>query len=106
MSVLASLPLLWSQLPVQKIPNWLRPTITWLFLFGEPNLSIPGLIGGLIIWLKVISLFCLLGWVLSWLKTAVKEGQVARRGVLDIAALVALLVGMLSVLLSVLQSTG
>src|SRR4051794_32875116 len=106
MSVLSSIPLFWSQMTLQRLPAWLRPTISWLYLFGEPAFSIPGLLGGLITWIKVISLFCLLGWVVSWLVTALKERGVARRRWLDIAALVAIVGGMGTVLLRVLETTG
>src|SRR5206468_1357766 len=98
--------LVWSQLVALTIPGWLRPTISWLFLFGEPAISIPGLFGALITWLKVISLFCLLGWIVSWMTTAFKARGIVRGGVLDIAALVAVLGGLGTVLLRVLETTG
>ena len=42
--------------------------LPWLFVFGEPDdHDRPACSGGLITWLKVVSLFCLLGWVVSWL---------------------------------------
>src|SRR4051794_28720382 len=106
MSVLSPVPLVWSQMTLQRIPVWLRPTISWLFLFGEPAISIPGLLGGLITWVKVISLFCLLGWTVSWLTAALKERRVARGTWLDIAALVAVIGGLGTVLLRVLETTG
>jgi hypothetical protein len=106
MSVLSSVPLVWSQMTLQRIPNWLRPTISWLFLFGEPAVSIPGLLGGLITWIKVISLFCLLGWVGSWLVTALKERRIARGSGTDIAALAAVVGGAGIMLIRVLETTG
>src|SRR3954451_4688753 len=106
MSVLSPVPLVWSQMTLQRIPDWLRPTISWLFLFGEPAVSIPGLLGGLITWIKVISLFCLLGWVVSWLVTALKERKVARGSWMDIAALAAVVGGAGTMLIRVLETTG
>ena len=90
MSVLSSFPLLWSQqVPLGGLPSALRGIVSWLLIFGEPTLTIPGLVGGLITWAKIVSLFCLLGWVVSWLTAAFKERIVAQGGPLDIAALVA-----------------
>src|SRR4051794_3342248 len=106
MSVLSFFPLVWSQMVIQQLPAWLRPTISWLYLLGEPSVSVPGLLGGLITWVQGISLFCLLGWGVSWLTTALKERGVARGGWLDIAALVAVVGGLGTVLLRVLETTG
>jgi hypothetical protein len=80
--------------------------MTWLFLLGEPTITLPGLLGGLITWLKVVSLFCLVGWVVSWLATALKERTVARGNWLDVAALVALVGVVGTMLLRVLETTG
>jgi hypothetical protein len=83
-------------------PSWL----IWLFVWGEPSFSISGAWGGLMTWTKVVGLFCLLGWVMSWVMTALKEPQALRWKVLDYAALVALLGAAASVLLSVAESSG
>ena len=68
---LSSLPLLvWAQAGApQAPPNWLL----WFFVVGEPAVTIKGLPGGLLTWIKVLGLFCLLGWVLSWAVAALKE---------------------------------
>src|SRR4051812_12575158 len=105
MSVLSFIPLIWSQAASSVIPQWLRPTMLWLYVFGEPAQTVPGLFGSLILWLKVISLFCLLGWVVSWVTTALKERGVARVRWLDIAALAAVVGGVGTVLLRVLETT-
>ena len=83
-------------------PSWL----IWLFVWGEPSYSIPGVWGGLLTWTKVIGLFCLLGWVMSWVLTALKEPQVTRWKGLDIAALIALIGAVASALLSARESSG
>jgi hypothetical protein len=105
MSLLRVVPALWAQLVPTSIPAWLRPTIAWLFVFGEPAYTQRGLFGSFIVWLKVVSLFCLLGWVVSWLAAAFKQRKIANGSWLDIAALVAVVGGIASVLLRVLETT-
>jgi ABC-type transport system involved in multi-copper enzyme maturation permease subunit len=103
MSALLSFSLLWGQVAPTSIPPWLRPTIAWLFVLGEPAFTQRGLFGSFIVWLKVVSLFCLLAWVVSWLVTAFRQREIARGGWLDYAALAALIGGLTSVLLRVLE---
>jgi ABC-type transport system involved in multi-copper enzyme maturation permease subunit len=105
MDLFSSLPLLWGQAPVAggSIPQWLRVVFQWLVIFGEPRMTVPGLLGGLINWLKIISLFSLLGWLSAWLITAFKERIVARGSWLDFAALGALILAPVIVLLRVLE---
>ncbi|GAC1474636.1 MAG: hypothetical protein NVSMB9_25370 [Isosphaeraceae bacterium] len=99
------LPLLWGQMFLQGVPERLRPLIAWLFILGEPTLTIPGLLGGLMTWVKIISLFCLLGWSASWVVAALKRRSVARGSWLDIAALCAIVGVVGTFLLWVLQTT-
>jgi hypothetical protein len=112
MLVSHSLPLLWAQTFFQGIPPRFVPLMKWLYLFGEPTVTLPlttglltALLGGLLYWIKVVSLLCLLGWVVSWLTTALKERSVARGTWLDVAALVALIGGIGTVLLRILETT-
>jgi hypothetical protein len=89
------------------IPDWLM----WLFVWGEPAVTVPGALGGLITWLKVVGLFCLLAWAGSWVVTALKEKQSLlgrSRGAawLDVAALAAVALGVVAALLSVLQAAN
>jgi hypothetical protein len=105
-SLSVSIPLLWGQAFLPGVEGWLRPIMPWLFVFGEPTYTLPGLLGGLITWLKAVSLFCLFGWAASWLVAAMKERTVARGSWLDIAALVAVVGGVGTMLLRVLESTG
>ncbi|WP_435009995.1 hypothetical protein P12x_001214 [Tundrisphaera lichenicola] len=95
----------WAQAKLPGIPDWLVPIEEWLYVFGEPSVSIPGVLGGLITWLKVVGLFALLAWVFSWVASAVRTREKARTNVLDIAALVSLLGCLGAVVLNVLQST-
>jgi ABC-type transport system involved in multi-copper enzyme maturation permease subunit len=100
--------MLWAQQQVllPGIPGRWRPLLLWLLLFGEPSYMKPDLFGAFIFWIKVIGLFGLLGWVLSWVSTALKERTAARGSWLDIAALVAILTGIGAIVLHVLQATG
>ena len=88
------------------VPAGWVPTLKWLFVFGEPGVSIPGVTGGLITWIKVVSLFALLAWLLSWVVAAYKSREKSRGDWLDIAALVATLGCLAAVVLNVLQTTG
>ncbi len=106
MSVLSSFSLLWSQMALPGVSARIRPLLTWLFLIGEPSISIPGIWGGVLTWLKVVSLFSLLAWVTSWLTSALKDRAVGKGNWLDIAALVAFIASPGAVLLRVLETTG
>jgi len=111
MSASFSLPYLLGLIPLQDFPAALHNFVRWMHVLGEPGRTIPvvnlqdAILAGLITWAKVISLFCLLGWLLSWVTTALKERQVARGSWLDIAALVALIAAVGTMLIRVLEAT-
>lgn len=89
--------------PLPTPPTWLL----WLFTWGEPAVTISGPLGGVMTWIKVLGLFCLLGWLLAWLVTAVKDqSSTGRTGVLDLLALGGLIAGGVATFLGVLVSTG
>jgi hypothetical protein len=96
--------LVWAQAP----PSWLGNLLMWLYVWGEPSWTVAGTLGGLLTWVKVVGLFCLLGWLASWLVTALKDRPTRRGrptiGVLDALLLIGLLSGLLSVLLLVMLS--
>jgi hypothetical protein len=83
-----------------NFPEWLQ----WLFVWGEPGLTDVRFLGGLMTWAKVVGLFCLLGWSLSWIVAAFKEPDLKKTRALDIAAAVALLGGLVCALLQVLEA--
>src|SRR5262245_2475353 len=110
MSSFLSSPLLWAQAAAvnpapPEIPVALRRILFWLFLYGEPGLTSPGLLGGWIMWVKVISLLSLVGWVDSWLVTAVMERSVGVGKWYDYAAVAALGLARVTVLISGLQQS-
>ena len=91
------------------LPMWLVPTLKWLFVWGEPGLTSHDYgesFGGFITWVKVVGLFSLLGWALSWVVAAFRTRDRSKATGFDIAALVALGGCLLAVLVSVLQTTG
>jgi ABC-type transport system involved in multi-copper enzyme maturation permease subunit len=110
MSAPLMFPVLWAQAFLQGVPSKFRVLIGWLYVLGDPTVMLPPdttfhlLLGALISWLKVVSLICLFGWTLSWLSAALKEKAVGRIGPLDIAALVALVGIVGTVLLRVLET--
>jgi hypothetical protein len=88
------------------VPAAWVPTVKWLFVLGEPGVSIAGFAGGLITWVKVVSLFALLAWLLSWVVASYRTRVKSQADWLDIAAGLALLGCVGSVVLNVLQGTG
>ncbi len=106
MSALSSIPLLWSQAILPGVPDSVRTIVMWLLFFGEPTMTSRGLLGAVIFWMKVLSLFSLLGWVVSWVSAALKERTVARGNWLDYAAVVALGLGVIAMVIQVLQATS
>jgi hypothetical protein len=102
--------LIWSQAQTAAPPpSFVRNLVEWLFVFGEPGVTVNqfGLIvAGLITWLKVVGLFTLLAWVLSWVISAYKTRLKARADWLDIAGLLAVLGSVSSIALNVLQASG
>ena len=104
-------PLIWAQAFIEGFPERFRGIATWIYVLGEPMVTISSatasqaLLGGFITWIKVISLFTLLGWIASWLSTALKERTVAKGNWLDIALIVALVGGVGTMLLKVLESS-
>ncbi|MGE3821547.1 MAG: hypothetical protein AB7I30_19215, partial [Isosphaeraceae bacterium] len=101
-----SFPVLWAQANASPLPPSLRTALVWLQAFGEPTVTIPGFFAGPLIWLKVVSLFCLLGWIGSWLATAIRERNVGKGSWIDIAALVAVVGVVGTMLLRVLETSG
>src|SRR5262245_4852684 len=60
------------------IPPGQMNVLAWLYLSGDPTVSTNDLRGGLLTWLKAVSLLCLVGWVISWLVIGIKERVVGR----------------------------
>lgn len=109
MSSFVSLPLLWAQAATadsaaEAIPPLIRKTLFWLFLYGEPSFTVPGLLGGWLTWVKAVGLLCLVCWLGSWLVTAVKERVVGDGRWYDFVALAGLILTPITVLIRVLET--
>ncbi len=88
-------------------PNVWYAVLNWLITLGEPGLTIEGFPGAVLSWVKVVGLYCLMGWVLAWTYKAYKNQQIiGRTKILDYAALAAIGGLVCSVLLQIMQSTG
>ena len=57
-----------------------RSRLLWLFLASDPTRrsADESLVGGILTWVKAMSLICLVCWVVSWLLIGVKERIVAQ----------------------------
>jgi hypothetical protein len=103
------LALLWAQAPAAapvrvEIARETLVRLRWLFLFSDPAATSNNLAGGLLTWLKVMSLICLVCWIVSWLVTGVKQGLVGRGRWFDYIGVAALLLTPATVLIRVLES--
>ena len=101
--------LLWAQAQLPGIPPKLVPAFVWIYIFGEPGVTVNDygpVVGGLITWLKVVGIFALLAWVMSWVAAALRTRTRAKADVLDVAALAALGGCLVAVVLNVLQATN
>ncbi len=101
--------LLWSQVQTAGPPGLKVRIVQWLYVFGEPGVTDNGngpIIGGLITWIKVVSLFTLLAWMFAWVISAYKARIKTRTDWLDVAGLIALLGCVVSVALNVLELSG
>src|SRR4051812_5628698 len=96
---------LWAQTVMPGIPPRFVPTLQWLYLLGEPGISMSNIWGSLINWAKVVSIFALIAWLFSWVASAFRQREKNRGDWLDIAALVALVASLLPLVLNVLQTT-
>ncbi len=109
MPAIPFLPLLWGQASPADPPTALRNLITWLYLLGAPTQTFYGtttvaiLLQGLLLWVKVVGLFCALGWAVSWVSAGLKARLIARGNWLDLTLLGAIIGGFATVLWVVLE---
>ncbi len=86
--------------------------LAWLYLsgdssvtlFAEPGLTRAYLLGNLLFWAKAVSLLCLVGWVISWVVTGIKERVIAPDSWFGYVILAAVIMTPLTVMLRVLES--
>ncbi len=111
-----SLPMLWAQAPapaaaaaaanapVVPFTREALAAFSWLVLWSDPTITSNDLTGGMLTWLKAISLVCLVCWVASWLLIGVKQGLIGRGQWFDYLGVAALILTPLTVMLRVLES--
>ncbi len=99
-------PLLWAQAATTppEISPAARNALIWLYLGGDTTVAFPGLLGALWTWTKILALVALVGWVGSWVVTAVKERYVGVGRWYDYLGLLALALIPLTVLAQVMQT--
>ncbi len=105
-----SWPLLWAQAKAPSAPGvgalsprWVA-ALQWLYLWSDPSFTTSNILGGMLTWLKAVSLFCLVSWVLCWLVIGLKEGVVGRGRWYDYLGVAALLLTPIAVMMKVLES--
>jgi hypothetical protein len=76
----------------------------WLYIASDPGFRSSDLVGNILTWVKAISLLCLVGWLVSWLVTGVKERVIGQGKWYDYLGVIALILTPLSVMLRVLES--
>jgi hypothetical protein len=85
--------------------EWLT-TFKWLYLSGDPTFTTRDVMGGLLTWVKAVSLIALLGWVASWLVLGLKERLIGQGRWYDYLGAAALILTPLAVMLRVLELVG
>jgi ABC-type transport system involved in multi-copper enzyme maturation permease subunit len=81
--------------------------IQWLFVWGEPGITDARVFGGFITWAKVLGLFCLLGWVGTWIVRDLADPSWTKHWRRRLATLLgAIVFGLAGYLLQTLEATG
>jgi hypothetical protein len=78
--------------------------LLWFALWSDPTITSNDLVGGMLTWLKAMSLVCLVCWVAGWLVTGIKQGIVGRGRWFDYFGLAALILTPVTVMVRVLES--
>lgn len=96
------LPLLARATP-SPVPPWLQ----WLFVWGDPGFTDGRWFGAPITWMKVVGLFCLIGWILARVVSATRIRGILpyRRPGLAVLG-TGLILGLFSTVIQVLDQTG
>ena len=109
MSVPISVPWAWAQmltLNVQGLPDWAKGPVMWTVAIGDPTLTVPAWWGGLLTWVKIVGILCLIAWVFSWVAAALRERTAGRGSWVDFVGLAGLGVGLVAVVLQTRITLG
>ncbi len=102
-------PVLWAQTnvannPAPRLTRQAAIAIQWLFIASDPGVGLrDSLLGGVLSWIKALSLICLVCWVVSWLIVGIKERIIAQGRWFDYLGLAAAILTPVSVALKVLE---
>ena len=89
--------------PAAGISRRAALSLLWLFLASDPSVSSRGLAGGVLTWIKAISLICLICWVVAWLIKGGKERLVAQGRWYDYLGVAGVILTPVAVMLKVLE---
>jgi ABC-type transport system involved in multi-copper enzyme maturation permease subunit len=89
--------------PVAISREWIA-TLKWLYLSGDPTFTTTDILGGVLTWIKALSLLCLLGWIVSWLVIGFKERLIGQGRWYDYLGLAGVILTPVAVMLRVLES--
>ncbi|MEW4571165.1 hypothetical protein AB1L88_25115 [Tautonia sp. JC769] len=97
--------------PTMAAAEQMEPWQYWVLLIGDPRATVPVWWGPPLSWAKVVSLAGLLGWVGAWVLSSLRGRRRPKVTVggarpIDLALLLAILVGIGSVFVRVAQGSG
>ena len=90
--------------PVPNLSPRAIVALMWVYLASNPSISVrDSLLGGILTWIKAISLICLVCWVVSWLIIGVKERIIAQGRWYDYLGVLGAILTPVAVMLKVLE---
>ena len=90
--------------PAARLSTRAIISLLWLFLASDPTSAArESLVGGILTWVKAVSLICLVCWVVAWLLIGVKERIVTQGRWFDYVGLLGAILIPLAVMLKVLE---
>ena len=113
LSFFTSWPFMWAQAQVPANPAAnpaaaLSPravaALLWLYLASDSRVGLrDSLVGGVLTWVKAVSLLCLVCWVVAWLIIGVKERLIGQGRWFDFLGIAGALLTPIAVMLKVLE---
>jgi hypothetical protein len=104
-----SWPFMWAQAnagtsPVPGLSPRALVAMMWLYLASDPSVSVrESLLGGVLTWIKAISLICLVCWVVSWVIIGVKARVIGQGRWFDYVGVLGAILTPIAVMLKVLE---
>ena len=92
--------------PVAGLSPGVVRALLWVFIASDPSISVrDSILGGVLTWVKAISLICLVCWVVSWLIIGVKERIIGQGRWYDYVGVVGAILTPVSVMIKVLEDS-